>query len=42
MGEVSHTRDDQESRFTRDLFPSYAFLPDGKEVVYNQDGRSGG
>jgi Tol biopolymer transport system component len=33
------TRDDQESRFTRDLFPSYAFLPDGKEVVYNQDGK---
>src|SRR6202171_3925936 len=33
------TRDDQESRFTRDLFPGYAFLPDGKEVVYNQDGK---
>jgi Tol biopolymer transport system component len=33
------TRDDQESRFTRDLFPAYAFLPDGKEVVYNQDGK---
>src|SRR2546423_627957 len=33
------TRDDQESRFTRDLFPSYAFLPDGKEIIYNQDGK---
>ena len=33
------TRDDQESRFTRDLFPAYAFLPDGKEIVYNQDGK---
>src|SRR6266481_4547984 len=33
------TRDDQESRFTRDLFPGFAFLPDGKEVVYNQDGK---
>ena len=33
------TRDDQESRFTRDLFPGYAFLPEGKEIVYNQDGK---
>jgi Tol biopolymer transport system component len=33
------TRDDQESRFTRDLFPGYAFLPDSKEIVYNQDGK---
>jgi Tol biopolymer transport system component len=33
------TRDDQESRFTRDLFPGYAFLPNGKEIVYNQDGK---
>src|ERR1700687_4209753 len=33
------TRDDQESRFTRDLFPGYAFRPDGKEIVYNQDGK---
>ena len=33
------TRDDQESRYTRDLFPGYAFLPDGKEIVYNQDGK---
>jgi len=33
------TRDDQESRYTRDLFPGYAFLPNGKEIVYNQDGK---
>jgi Tol biopolymer transport system component len=33
------TRDDQESRFTRDLFPGYAFLPDGKEIIYNQNGK---
>jgi Tol biopolymer transport system component len=33
------TRDDQESRFTRDLFPGCAFLPGGKEIVYNQDGK---
>lgn len=33
------TRDDQESLFTRDLFPGYAFLPDGKEIIYNQDGK---
>ena len=33
------TRDDQESLFTRDVFPSYAFLPGGKEIVYNQDGK---
>ena len=26
-------RDDQESLFTRDLMPSYAFTPDGKEVI---------
>ncbi|MGI8744163.1 MAG: amidohydrolase family protein [Bryobacteraceae bacterium] len=26
-------RDDQESRATRDVFPGYAFTPDGKEVV---------
>jgi Tol biopolymer transport system component len=26
-------RDDQESLFTRDLLPNYAFTPDGKEVV---------
>jgi len=33
------TRDDQESLFTRDLFPSYAFLPGAKEIVYNQNGK---
>src|SRR5437762_5513176 len=31
--------DDQESFFTRDVFPGYAFLPGGKEIVYNQDGK---
>jgi len=33
------TRDEQESRFTRDVFPGFAFLPGGKEIVYNQDGK---
>ncbi|HMD38305.1 MAG TPA: amidohydrolase family protein [Candidatus Acidoferrum sp.] len=33
------TRDDQESLSTRDVFPGYAFLPNGKEIVYNQDGK---
>ncbi len=33
------TRDDQEALFTRDLFPGAAFLPDGSEIVYNQDGK---
>ena len=32
-------RDDQESRFTRDLLPGYSFTPDDKNVVYTQDGR---
>ena len=31
-------RDDQESRFTRDLFPGYAFTPDGSAVLYTHDG----
>ena len=31
-------RDEQESRFTRDLFPGYAFTPGGTAVVYTQDG----
>ena len=31
-------RDEQESRFTRDLFPGYAFTPDGRSVVYSRDG----
>ncbi len=33
------TRDDQESRFTRDLFPAYAFLPGGKEIVLTNGGK---
>jgi Tol biopolymer transport system component len=33
------TRDDQESRFTRDLLPGYAFTPDGKEIVLTNDGK---
>ena len=31
-------RDDQESRFTRDLFPGYAFTPDGSAILYTHDG----
>ena len=31
-------RDDQESRFTRDLFPGYAFTPGGSAVIYTDDG----
>ncbi len=31
-------RDDQESRFTRDLFPGYAFTPDGSAVIYTSEG----
>jgi imidazolonepropionase-like amidohydrolase/Tol biopolymer transport system component len=31
-------RDDQESRFTRDLLPGYAFTPDGAAVVAAFDG----
>ncbi|MGH9792639.1 MAG: amidohydrolase family protein, partial [Candidatus Acidiferrales bacterium] len=33
------TRDDQESRFTRDLLPGYAFLPGGKEIVATLGGK---
>ena len=33
------TRDDQEALFTRDVFPGFAFLPGGNEIVYNQDGK---
>ena len=33
------TRDDQEALFTRDVFPGYAFLPGGKEIIYNQNGK---
>jgi Tol biopolymer transport system component len=32
-------RDDQESAFTRDLLPGYAFLPDGKEIVLTYGGK---
>ncbi len=31
-------RDDQESRFTRDLLPGYAFLPNGRELVLSYAG----
>jgi len=30
--------DEQESRFTRDLLPGYAFTPDGRSIVYTVDG----
>lgn len=30
--------DEQESRFTRDLLPGYAFSPDGASVIYTQGG----
>ena len=33
------TRDDQESRATRDTFPGYAFLPDGKSLLINIGGK---
>jgi Tol biopolymer transport system component len=32
-------RDDQESAFTRDLLPGYAFTPDGKHVVATEGGK---
>ncbi|HKQ61403.1 MAG TPA: amidohydrolase family protein [Candidatus Polarisedimenticolaceae bacterium] len=32
-------RDDQESRYTRDLLPGYAFLPGGRELVLAYDGK---
>ena len=32
-------RDEQESRFTRDLLPRFAFLPDGSGLVLPRDGR---
>src|SRR5207253_2280113 len=31
--------DDQESLFTRDFLPGYAFAPDGKEVVLSYGGK---
>jgi Tol biopolymer transport system component len=33
------TRDDQESRFTRDLMPAAAFTPDGQSLIMNLDGK---
>ena len=32
-------RDDQESRSTRDLLPTYDFTPNGNEVVFTKDGK---
>src|SRR6202158_2921769 len=32
-------RDDQESRFTRDLWPGYAFMPGATEIVYTTGGK---
>jgi Tol biopolymer transport system component len=32
-------RDDQESRFTRDFMPGYAFTPDGKAIIAAIDGK---
>ncbi|HET7209211.1 MAG TPA: amidohydrolase family protein [Terriglobales bacterium] len=32
-------RDDQESLFTRDFLPGYAFTPDGKEIVLSYGGK---
>ena len=32
-------RDDQESAFTRDLLPGYAFTPDGRHVVTTEAGK---
>jgi Tol biopolymer transport system component len=31
-------RDDQEARFTRDLLPGYAFMPDGRSIVVSYGG----
>jgi imidazolonepropionase-like amidohydrolase/Tol biopolymer transport system component len=33
------TRDDQESRATRDTMPGYAFMPDGRSLVVPIDGK---
>ncbi len=33
------TRDDQESRATRDTFPGYCFMPDGKSLLVLIDGK---
>ncbi len=32
-------RDDQESRFTRDTLPGYAFTPNGKEIILTYGGK---
>ena len=32
-------RDDQESRFTRDLLPAYTFTPDGKSILLTNGGK---
>lgn len=32
-------RDDQESRFTRDLLPGYAFTPDGRALILSFNGK---
>ncbi|MEE8257569.1 MAG: amidohydrolase, partial [Acidobacteriota bacterium] len=32
-------RDDQEAIFSRDLLPSYAFMPDGKELLVTSGGK---
>ncbi len=33
------TRDDQESRATRDTFPTYTFMPDGKSLIVPVNGK---
>lgn len=33
------TRDDQESRATRDTWPGYSFTPDGRELVVTHEGK---
>jgi Tol biopolymer transport system component len=33
------TRDDQESRYTRDLLPGYTFTPDGRALIVTLDGK---
>ena len=33
------TRDDQESRATRDTFPGYDFMPDGKSLIVPINGK---
>jgi len=33
------TRDDQESRFTRDLYPGYSFTPDNQAFIISYGGK---